>query len=79
MRTIFIQLITGYQRFLSPVLGQHCRFYPSCSEYMKQSLIKHGLLKGIFFGSIRLLKCQPLIEGGFDPVPKPLEDAEDLT
>lgn len=63
------QLIFGYQLFLSPFLGRHCRFYPCCSEYTKVAIRKHGLLRGCGYGVVRLLKCHPFNPGGFDPVP----------
>jgi hypothetical protein len=62
-------MIRGYQTVLSPFLGRHCRFYPSCSAYTMAAIEKHGLLRGIYLGSRRLLKCHPFHEGGIDPVP----------
>jgi putative membrane protein insertion efficiency factor len=46
-----------------------CRFYPTCSQYSKHSLEKHGLLKGVVLTCVRLLKCHPFHPGGYDPVP----------
>jgi len=68
MRAIIV-LITIYQKCISPVLPRSCRFYPSCSQYMKEAIQKHGLLKGIVFGTWRVLRCNPLSAGGYDPVP----------
>ena len=65
---ISCDLITIYQKWLSPFLGQHCRFYPSCSEYAKEAIMTHGILKSFYFIARRLLRCQPFHAGGFDPV-----------
>lgn len=65
-----ILLIRTYQKFLSPLLGQRCRFYPSCSQYTLEAIEEWGLIKGMWLGARRLSRCHPLNEGGFDPVPK---------
>ncbi|MFT7558396.1 MAG: putative membrane protein insertion efficiency factor [Flavobacteriales bacterium] len=65
----FIGLIRLYQLVLSPLIGQRCRFYPSCSHYSEEALKTHGLLKGIFLSVTRILRCHPWHEGGYDPVP----------
>ncbi|MFA7693496.1 MAG: membrane protein insertion efficiency factor YidD [Candidatus Hydrogenedentes bacterium] len=69
MRSILIAMIRIYQRFISPLLGEHCRFEPSCSRYAIESLEQHGLFKGIGLATWRLLRCQPFCKGGYDPVP----------
>ncbi len=69
MRNIALALIKGYQIFISPLLGNHCRFHPSCSAYTYQAIKKHGLLKGVYLGGKRLLKCHPFHPGGVDLVP----------
>ena len=61
--------IRGYKLAISPVLGKHCRFYPSCSDYMHEAIQKYGLGKGIQLGTRRLLKCHPFHTGGVDHVP----------
>lgn len=67
---VFILLILkGYQIFLSPLLGPHCRFKPSCSEYAYQAINKYGPYKGTFLSLKRILCCHPFHPGGFDPVP----------
>jgi putative membrane protein insertion efficiency factor len=65
---IFIFIIECYQKFLSPYLVSACRFHPTCSQYSKQSLEKHGLVKGTLYSVLRILKCHPFHPGGFDPV-----------
>lgn len=66
---IFILLIRGYQRFISPLLGPHCRFTPTCSQYAIIALKRFGLIKGSWLTLKRVLKCHPLHDGGEDPVP----------
>lgn len=62
-------LISMYQKFLSPLLPQACRFYPTCSEYSRLSIVRHGLIKGAALTLVRLGKCHPFHPGGYDPVP----------
>jgi putative membrane protein insertion efficiency factor len=57
-----------YRIFISSVLGQTCRFYPSCSAYALEAVEKYGACKGSYLTVIRLAKCHPLHPGGFDPV-----------
>jgi putative membrane protein insertion efficiency factor len=64
---ILIGLIRVYQWTLSPLLGNACRFEPSCSRYMVESLKKHGLLRGLAKGLRRLSRCHPWSPGGYDP------------
>lgn len=63
------RLIRFYQRAVSPYLGHWCRFEPSCSEYTRQALHRHGLLRGLWMGIKRILRCHPFSRGGWDPVP----------
>lgn len=70
MKRVFIVLIRGYQLFLSPVLGSHCRFYPSCSHYSKDAIEKYGAAKGLWLAISRILRCHPWSKGGYDPVPE---------
>jgi uncharacterized protein len=69
MKTIFLALIRGYQLLLSPFLGQNCRFYPTCSSYMQEAIERYGVIKGLWLGVRRLLRCHPWNPGGVDPVP----------
>ncbi|MDX2164662.1 MAG: membrane protein insertion efficiency factor YidD [Gammaproteobacteria bacterium] len=67
---ILTGLIKSYQFALSPLLGQHCRFFPSCSAYMLEAIQMYGVLKGIRLGIQRLLRCHPFCEGGVDSLPE---------
>ena len=69
MKSLFILLVKAYQLLISPLIGQNCRFYPSCSQYMIQAIEQRGVIKGMYLGIKRLSKCHPLHEGGLDPVP----------
>lgn len=64
-----IAIVQAYKLFISPFLGQNCRFYPSCSCYAHQALTLHGPLKGSYLSVKRIIKCQPLHPGGIDLVP----------
>jgi putative membrane protein insertion efficiency factor len=61
--------IKAYQYVISPMLGPRCRFTPTCSDYAIEAINLHGVLKGSWLASQRLLKCHPLHPGGHDPVP----------
>jgi uncharacterized protein len=67
-RAIMIGLIRTYKLVISPLLPSACRFHPTCSEYMKDAIEKHGVLKGVGLGLRRLSRCHPFHQGGFDPV-----------
>lgn len=73
MKRILIAPIMGllrvYRYAISPLLGSNCRFYPSCSVYAMEALRKHGLFKGMWLASWRVLRCNPWCAGGHDPVP----------
>ncbi|MDL4773474.1 membrane protein insertion efficiency factor YidD [Actinomadura xylanilytica] len=69
-----ILLVRAYRRFLSPLLGQQCRFQPSCSAYGLESLQVHGALRGTWLTARRIGRCHPFNRGGYDPVP-PRKDA----
>jgi putative membrane protein insertion efficiency factor len=68
-RKALILLIRGYRLLLSPLLGERCRFYPSCSVYCLQAVERYGCLRGVWLGLRRLVKCHPFHPGGVDPVP----------
>jgi len=67
--TIPVLLIKLYKYVISPVLPNACRFYPTCSQYAVEALTKYGLFKGGFLSIKRILRCHPLCDGGYDPVP----------
>ncbi len=61
--------IRFYQIAISPLLGPSCRFTPTCSEYARQAIIKHGPIKGLYLAIRRILRCNPWGGSGYDPVP----------
>lgn len=65
-------LIRGYQLFLSPVLGNNCRFDPTCSAYAMEAIARHGAVRGTWLGARRILRCHPWGGHGHDPVPDSL-------
>lgn len=69
MTRVLIQFIKFYRLFLSPWVGNQCRFYPTCSHYAEEAVIKHGPLKGGWLTVCRLSCCHPWHAGGLDPVP----------
>ena len=71
MKNILIGLINGYQKYISKWLSSkniNCKFYPTCSEYTKQAIIKYGAFKGSIIGFYRILRCNPFSKGGYDPL-----------
>ena len=70
MKSLLTLLVRAYQLGISPLLGQTCRFYPSCSNYAIEAIHEHGALKGVMLATVRLGKCHPWHPGGHDPVPK---------
>jgi putative membrane protein insertion efficiency factor len=67
---LLVLLIRGYQRALSPLLGNVCRFSPSCSQYMLVCIQRFGALRGVWLGSRRLARCHPFHPGGIDLPPE---------
>lgn len=74
MRKILIFLIRAYSYLLSPFLGHHCRYTPTCSQYAREAIETHGALRGSWLALKRLATCHPWHAGGFDPVPKSTAD-----
>lgn len=69
MKCVFIYMIELYRRYISPLTPPSCRYYPTCSQYTKTAIERHGSLKGIVMGCVRLLRCHPFVKGGVDLVP----------
>lgn len=69
MKNILIRLIEFYQKHISPGMAPHCRFIPTCSQYALEAIRKYGAVKGGFLAVRRILRCNPLCPGGYDPVP----------
>lgn len=70
MRWLILHLIAAYQRWISPWLGPRCRFHPSCSRYTAEAVVRFGVVRGLWLGLRRIGRCQPMFEGGPDPLPQ---------
>lgn len=68
-KKLFILPVKFYQNCISPILPNVCRHQPSCSQYMIEAIETHGVIKGIYLGTKRLLRCHPWGTSGYDPVP----------
>ncbi|KAF5072753.1 membrane protein insertion efficiency factor YidD [Acetobacterium wieringae] len=68
-KKFLVLIIRGYQKFISPLLGNNCRFSPTCSEYFILAVEKYGVIKGSYIGGKRILRCHPFNPGGYDPLP----------
>jgi hypothetical protein len=68
MKKIIISFIKLYQYVVSPLIGEHCRFYPSCSSYGVEAIEKYGVIYGGWLLVKRIIKCNPFHPGGYDPV-----------
>ena len=77
LQRIGVFLINQYQKFLSPIIGNSCRFYPTCSQYTKEAIIIHGFFIGCILGAYRILRCNPLCKCGYDPVPPKRQNIKD--
>ncbi len=69
MKAFILLVLRGYKRFVSPLLPRACRFEPTCSVYMYQAIERKGVLRGLWLGIRRLIRCHPFCAGGYDPVP----------
>jgi hypothetical protein len=68
LSSLVVAPIRGYQRLFSPVLGERCKYYPSCSRYAVQAIENYGILRGLVLAGWRVLRCNPWSHGGVDPV-----------
>jgi putative membrane protein insertion efficiency factor len=71
MRFVLVALLRGYRAVISPLYGQVCRFYPSCSAYALDAVRMHGAARGSWLAVRRVGRCHPWAAGGYDPVPEP--------
>ena len=69
VKKIIIKSIRGYQKYISPLSGPHCRYVPTCSAYAIEAVEKYGTVKGGFLAAKRILRGHPFAAGGYDPVP----------
>lgn len=69
MKALVLLVLRGYQYAISPLFGANCRFHPSCSDYAREAIDRHGAGKGCWLALRRLGRCHPYHPGGFDPVP----------
>ena len=71
MKKVMLKILKKYKKYISPIfffIGIRCKYYPTCSEYMIQAIEKYGVIKEIFLGLKRILKCNPFSKGGYDPL-----------
>ncbi|UCG98802.1 MAG: membrane protein insertion efficiency factor YidD [Burkholderiales bacterium] len=70
MKALLLALLRAYQYLLSPWIGGSCRYWPTCSEYSREAVEKHGAARGSYMTLVRLARCHPYGSGGVDPVPE---------
>jgi uncharacterized protein len=68
VRRVVVQPVRGYQRLISPALPRRCKYHPTCSAYAVQAIESYGILRGAVLAAWRVLRCNPLSHGGYDPV-----------
>lgn len=78
-RNSAVVLLRGYRAVISPLYGDVCRYYPSCSHFTLQAIQLHGLIKGCALGALRILRCHPWAAGGVDDVPPVRRDRYRIT
>lgn len=69
MKKVLLACLGFYSKYISPGLPARCKYYPTCSQYAREAIAKHGAFKGTFLAIWRLLRCNPFSKGGYDPVP----------
>jgi putative membrane protein insertion efficiency factor len=69
MKALLVLMLRGYQYAIRPLMGANCRFFPSCSDYAREAVERHGAAKGTWLAARRLARCHPYHPGGYDPVP----------
>ena len=79
MKRVMIAILRFYKRYISPLLPNACIYTPTCSEYAMEAIEKHGVFKGTGLAILRILRCNPFHEGGYDPVPEPTKHKENHT
>ncbi|MCC7127842.1 MAG: membrane protein insertion efficiency factor YidD [Microbacteriaceae bacterium] len=70
-RNICVLILRGYRAVISPLYGDVCRYYPTCSHYALIAIQKYGVIRGVWFGTKRIARCHPWAAGGVDDVPEP--------
>lgn len=76
---VTLQLLRGYKTIISPVFPPACRYVPSCSEYAMEAVARFGVVRGGWLSLGRLLRCHPLVKGGYDPVVKRASSCEEMS
>jgi putative membrane protein insertion efficiency factor len=69
MKPLLLLVLRAYQYAIRPLLGANCRFYPSCSDYAREAIERHGAARGSWLATRRIVRCHPYHPGGYDPVP----------
>lgn len=78
-RNVCVVILRVYRAVISPLYGNVCRYYPSCSQYALTAIQQHGVVKGVWLGSVRIAHCHPWAAGGVDDVPQNLHSKYALT
>lgn len=78
-RNLFVAVLKIYRAVISPLYGDVCRYYPSCSLYAMQAIQHHGVTRGLWLGTKRLARCHPWAEGGIDDIPEPIHEHVAIT
>ena len=79
MKRVLLAILRFYKRCISPLLPNACIYTPTCSEYAMEAIQKHGVLKGTGLAIWRVLRCNPFMKGGYDPVPEPKKKKESIS